>query len=233
MPSIAHPQMIALGPGPVARVLAKVFGALLVPDDWLIRQTWDAATTFAKPLVGCRYVFQVISDAESPDRARWRHDAFWRLYGESGGKSRAAPGLKWLLLDCRNCGSDEVPWVAKFCQHISPAGGLRQILVACDVAKPYAYSDWHDAHLADREFWIREEIFRLVQDSEGTAEAFARIRELAKDLSPLAWERFCPPPNDHALANRIRAWLRPPETDSVTPWIAEGRALLKQTTLTL
>lgn len=232
----SRPEVVIFGEGVYSRAVAQVFGALLIPDDWLIRQRWGAATTFSAPLVGCGLVLQVASDAESLARAHWRHDAFWRLYGELGGKSTAAPGLKWVLLDCRNWGNGIEAVPLNFCLRVPAAAGIAGILAACGQAEPHAYIDWHNSVLAEKEVKIRREIFRLVRNSERTVANQGRIRNLAKDILPLGWERFCPhpPPNDHALANRIRAWLLScPNTDLVTPWFVEGESLLLQTTLTL
>lgn len=230
----SRPEVVVLGEGVYCRAVAQAFGALLIPDDWLIRQRWGAATTFSAPLVGCRRVFQVISDAESPARAHWRQDAFWRLYWKLGGKNLAAPGLKWLLLDCRHYGSGMEGVPSKFCHRVSAVGGLAGILAACDQAESHAYSDWHESVLAEKEVNIRKKIFRLVRDGDRTAENQDQIWNLAKDILPLRWERFCPPPDEHAMANFIRAWLRRlPDTDLVTPWFVEGESLLLQTTLNL
>ena len=229
----SRPEIVVLGEGVYSRAVAQVFGALTIPDDWLIRQRWGAATTFSAPLVGCRRVFQVTFDTESSGRAHWRQDAFWRLYGKLGGKSIAASGLKWVLLDCRNSSGIEAV-LSNFCLRVPGAGGLAGILAACGQAEPHTYIDWHDSVLAEKEVKIRREIFRLVRNGERTVVSQDRIRNLAKDILPLGWERFCPypPPKDHALANRIRAWLMSwPDTDLVTPWFEDGESLLRQTTL--
>jgi hypothetical protein len=231
MPPSTRPERIILGQGPVAGVLAQLIAATQVPDEWLIRQTYPHST-FSGPLIQCQHVFQVTTDVESPARERWRHDAFWRLYGKLGGDIAAPPGLRWVFVDCRNHGNGMESVPSKFVLRVSAACGLREILAACGLAKPNSYTAWNDAFFRDKEVEIRRKIIRLILKGERIAETAARVRELATALSPLAWERFCPPPDDHALANRLRTWLRSPVTDSVTPWFVNGETLLRQTSLT-
>lgn len=142
-------------------------------------------------------------------------------------------GLKWMLLDCRDYGVEAAP--SQFCIRAPAAEGLSAILAAGAQAKSHAYTDWHDSLLAEKEVKIRIEIFRLVRDGTRNEEICREIQKLREKILPLQWERFCPcpPPDDHTLANRIRAWLlRTPDTNSVTPWFMEGESLLRQTTLT-
>ena len=228
----SRPETVVLGNGPYSRAMAQVLGAWQIPDDWLIRRSWGAATDFEKPLIGCQHVYQVTSNAESSAWMRWRHDAFWSLYGDQGGTVRTAPGLKWLLLDCRVGGADPVAPPSAFCLRIpAEKTGLRGILAACREATVHSYHDWHDALVDDRELQIRRAILRLVCEGARTVETSAEIRKRASGIGPLAWERFCPPPDDHGLANRIRAWLRSPVTEPVRQWFMEGESLLRQTTL--
>ena len=233
MPASPHLQRIILGSGPVARVLAQIFDALTIPDEWLIRQKWGASTPFAAPLVKCRHVFQVAAATESSAQTQWRYDAFWRLYGDLGGTSiNSAPGLKWVVLDCRNGGGGiDVP-PSSYCLQIPAEGGLAGIVDACNEASPHLYKDWHDFQLADEQVAIRKEILRLVRTGGQNDKNRILILDLANNLLPLRWERFCPPPDDHDLANLLRKWLLSSDTDSVTPWFMEGEALLCQTTLT-
>jgi len=128
-------------------------------------------------------------------------------------------------------GTEEVP-LSKVCQQVPSAAGLRQILAVLCKMKPYSHSDWLNAMLDDQEVEIRRSIFRLVCDGDHTIAARAKILKLAAEMSPLAWERFFPPPDEHVWANRLRVWLRVPDTDSVTHWFVEGVSLLRQSTLT-
>jgi hypothetical protein len=231
MSASPHQQRIILGSGSVARVLAQCFDALTIPDEWLKRRKWGALTPFAAPLVKCRHVFQVAVDMESSAQTQWRHDAFWRLYGALGGRSiDSAPGIKWLVLDCRNGGRGIDAPPSPYCHPVPAAGGLARIVDVCNEARPHLYTDWYDLQLADGQVAIRKEILRLVCNGGQNDENRSRILVLAKSLLPLQWERFCPMA-DHKLANLLRKWLRSPDTDSVTPWLVEGEALLRQTSL--
>ncbi|TAG11142.1 MAG: hypothetical protein EAZ42_01585 [Verrucomicrobia bacterium] len=232
MPASPHRQRIILGSGPVASVLAQVFDALPIPDERLIRQKWGLSTPFESPLIGCRHVFQVATATESSAQTRWRHDAFWRLYGAKGGRDiKSDPGLKWLLLDChhgdRGCGATPSP----YCLPVSVEVGLFSILEACNEARPHQFTEWLNSQLTDEQVALRKEILQLVCKGEHTEENRSRILKLASNLLPLRWERYCPLA-DHELANRIREWLLAPDTDPVTQWFVEGESLLRQIILT-
>jgi len=232
MPTSPSQQRIILGSGPVVRVLALVFDALPIPDEWLIRQKWGLSTPFQSPLIGCRQVFQVATVTESSAQTRWRHDAFWRLYGAKGGKDiNSEPGLKWLLLDCHHGGRGCDASASPYCFPVSVLAGLSSILEACNEARPHSFKEWHNAQLDDQQVVLRKEIFRLVCEGGQDEENRSRILKLASNLLPFRWEDRCPL-GDHKLANDLRKWLLAPITDPVTQWFVEGETLLRQTNLT-
>jgi hypothetical protein len=213
-------------------VLAQVLDALPIPDVWLIRQKWVPSTLFESPLIGCRYVFQIATATESSAQTRWRHDAFWRLYGAKGGRNiKSEPGLKWLLLDCHHDGRGRDASPLPYCFPVSVLAGLSSILEACNEARPHQFTEWLNSQLTDEQVALRKEIFRLVCNGEHNEENRSRILKLASKLLPLRWERYCPLA-DHELANRLREWLLAPDTDPVTQWFVEGESLLRQTILT-
>ena len=225
---------VALGEGTYCRAISQVFGAFSIPDDWLKGRHWPLHGPTSIPLVASKRVLQIVSSNESSARTQWRHDRFWELYGELGGKREAiAPGLKWLLIDCRAEKKDDEPLPSSFCARVHADEGLQVILAALGNADSHRFSEWHNARVDDREWSLRVKICRLVRDGEATAGNRDEAVRLARGISPLNWERFCPPPGEHALANQIRAWLLCPETIRVTPWFAKGRELLPQTNLYL
>lgn len=227
-----HLQRIILGSGPVARVLAQVLDALPIPDEWLIRQKWGQATPFESPMIGCRHVFQIATATESSAQTRWRHDAFWRLYGAKGGRDiKSEPGLKWLLLDCLHGGRGYHASPSPYCLPVLVEAGLSRIVEACNETRPHSFKEWHNAQLTDQQVALRKEIFRLVCKGGQDEENRSRILKLASNLLPLRWEEFCPL-GDHDLANDLRKWLLAPITGPVTQWFVEGETLLRQTDFT-
>lgn len=228
----SRPEMVVLGTGPVAKALACILGAPLVPDQWLLRQDWRLQTSFTGPLMACGRVFQVRSAGETNTMTLWRQDMFWMLYGKYGGASRAARGLKWLVIHCGQITVLSNTETAGFFHQIQLSDGLEKLIASTCLGEPICHSEWLGAHLADKEVRIRKQMLRLLAQCHDENQSKSEILKLARQLSPLAWERFCPPPNDHQLANFIRAWIRSPETDSVTQWMEKGRILLSQTNLT-
>ena len=230
--SVPHVHSVVLGDGAYVRALSFVFGAQLVPDSWLAEGKWGLRSLTSIPLKQCQRVFLVLSPTESMDRAHWRHDCFWELYGRFGGKIEpGALGLKWLLIDLNTGTKDSVPPPSRFCLRVNAAEGLHGISASLGKAPICQYFDWHEDRLSDRELSLRLEILRRVQGGDTIKEVQSEIIRLAGGFSPLSWERFCPPPEEHTLANRIRAWLSASETHSVTQWFTEGNHLLRQTNL--
>jgi len=121
------------------------------------------------------------------------------------------------------------------------------------ILEKYVWATWHEdlARLLSRNKRPERVLYwdwASSQEKNAKKEAFTRLKAaLSTDLPPdcvrqevlamsekialSSLERFCPPPDQHGLANRIRAWLREPVTEDVTPWIVSGRALLADITI--
>lgn len=228
----SRPEMIVLGTGPVAKALAFILGAPMVPDEWLLRQDWRLPTTFTGPLMACNKVFQVRQAGESESMTLWRRDMFWMLFGKYGGASRAARGLKWLVIHSDQSTVATNAESVGFYYHISLSDGLEKLIASSIQGDRIGHSEWLGAYLAEKEVKIRKQMLRLLTQDLDESQSKTEILKLARQLSPLAWERFCPPPEDHELANLIRGWYGSPESLSVTQWMEKGRILLSQTSLT-
>lgn len=215
------------------RVISYIFGAVSVPDHWLALRQWHSRGPTTIPLARCQAVFQITSHLEPVSRIQWRHDRFWELYGELGGKTpKRREGLKWLLIDCRSGHENIAPCPSSVCRRIRPDVGLWEIITALGTATSFGFLDWHGSRLDDQEWRLRVEIMRQIREEGVSVRTREEILQLARGISPLSWERFCPPPDEHLLANQIRAWLGKTETNTVTQWFADGRRLLNQANLT-
>ncbi len=142
-----------------------------------------------------------------------------------------AEGLRWLLIDCRQLDQDDATRLPRNCFPVRIAAGLAGIFATLRQVDRRKFDDWNDALSLDREWKRRAQIFRDLCDEQRSQDSQRRILTECANISPLLWERYCPPPQ-HPLANRIRAWLASAGTVPVTLWFENGEELLRKTTLT-
>jgi len=223
---------LVVGSPLVGGCLASVLSSLYLSDDGLVEQEIAAKTGLTSPLIHLKFVMFYCSPHEPLSLLRWRLHQIWHLYGEYGGRDRRAEGLRILIYgndvisikeDLANRAVEGKKVVDQYllCQWEAGIKGILDELSKCSF--PIHFLDWHDEIKNSHEVSVRKKIGGILNIPSPTSSDIQQIKHLGTTVSPLAWEDFCPPPNPHRLANRIRHWLT--MTGDVIPFIEEGRTL--------